>query len=373
MRPRNAVVKEESQKKTVGTDLKLRKQNTINVSNIESRGIYVTGILNGIHVDCLVDTGATLDIFSTKIWDKINVSQSLDRFEKDIVTASGEPIEIAGKTKISFGIENTEYDCDVLVERIEADVILGLEFLKKENASLDFVNNLLILGNKSYELNNSFHTGCYRVVVAEKTEILCRTEMIIKGKVSSNEFMKENDCLVEPTEKLIQAGTTVLAKTLVSGNAEIPLRLMNLSDETQTLYPGRHIASTCPVTKITDVKLDQVQFSQTSNIPGHLQDLYNSTISGLDHNQTKAVAKLLSKYSDVFSKHDYDIGRTGIIKHKISTGNSQPIKQPLRRVPLHMNTEVDNQIKEMLNRDVLQVSTSPWASGVIMVKKKDGT
>ena len=78
-------------------------------------------------------------------------------------------------------------------------------------------------------------------------------------------------------------------------------------------------------------------------------------------------------YDDVFSKNDADLGRTGIIQHKIPTGQTQPIKQPPRRVPVNMNKEVDEQIQDMLDKDVIQPSKNPWASSIVLVKKKDGT
>lgn len=108
-------------------------------------------------------------------------------------------------------------------------------------------------------------------------------------------------------------------------------------------------------------------------LPEHLIDLYNETEKGLTQNQCREVASLLIKHAGVFSKSDADLGRTGIIKHKIPTGNNRPIKQPLRRMPFHMRKEADEQIDEMLKRDVIQPSVSPWASGIVLVQKKDGS
>ena len=40
---------------------------------------------------------------------------------------------------------------------------------------------------------------------------------------------------------------------------------------------------------------------------------------------------------------------------------------------MHMNSEIDGHISDMLRRGVIQPSKSPWASGIVMVTKKDGT
>ena len=61
------------------------------------------------------------------------------------------------------------------------------------------------------------------------------------------------------------------------------------------------------------------------------------------------------------------------MKHRINTQSAHPIKQPLRRTPVYLNNEINKQIDEMIAKDVIQPSASPWASEIVMVSKKDGT
>jgi hypothetical protein len=49
------------------------------------------------------------------------------------------------------------------------------------------------------------------------------------------------------------------------------------------------------------------------------------------------------------------------------------VKEPPRRVPYHLQGEYDTAIQDMLNKNVIEPPTSPWASGVVLVKKKDGS
>lgn len=45
----------------------------------------------------------------------------------------------------------------------------------------------------------------------------------------------------------------------------------------------------------------------------------------------------------------------------------------MRRVPAHLQEEVDRQIDSMLENDIIQPSTSPWSSGIVLVRKRDGS
>ena len=82
---------------------------------------------------------------------------------------------------------------------------------------------------------------------------------------------------------------------------------------------------------------------------------------------------LLLEYNDVFSLSGTPLGRTDMVEHKIHTGEAQPIKQQPRRVPLHQEEVVKTEIDRMISQDVIRPSESPWASPVVIVKKKDGS
>ena len=113
-------------------------------------------------------------------------------------------------------------------------------------------------------------------------------------------------------------------------------------NESKTIYPGTNIATFSPVHVIKTI--DKSHDETYKQVPKHLQDLYERSTDGMSSTQKKQMAKLLSKYGETFSKTDADLGRTGITEHKIPTGNASAIKQPVRRVPVHLQGEVDKQI-----------------------------
>jgi hypothetical protein len=62
---------------------------------------------------------------------------------------------------------------------------------------------------------------------------------------------------------------------------------------------------------------------------------------------------------------------SGIVPATITT-HSPPIKQKAYRLPLNKRKVVENCIDEMLEANIIRPSSSPWASPITLVDKKDG-
>jgi hypothetical protein len=67
------------------------------------------------------------------------------------------------------------------------------------------------------------------------------------------------------------------------------------------------------------------------------------------------------------------LGRNNLQPHRIDTGDHPPIKQAMRRQPYAHIEEIERNIQELLAADIIEPAVSPWASNVLLVKKKDGT
>lgn len=184
--------------------------------------------------------------------------------------------------------------------------------------------------------------------------------------------------IVEPCEKFHKDGKAMLARTLVSFDKRVALRLMNLSGQIQTIYKNTVAGVTSPVTDISEC--DQVKVvnsivagKEGENIPGHLNELYEEETTDLTEEHKAKVKVILVRYQNLFSKSKDDFGRTSLIKHKINTEGAKPTKQPPRRLPHHAAEFVDKEVENMIERGIVGPSSSPWAAGVVLVEKKDGT
>ena len=75
---------------------------------------------------------------------------------------------------------------------------------------------------------------------------------------------------------------------------------------------------------------------------------------------------------DFFSKNYLDLGECNILKHDIKLTDHQPFKERYRRIASHLFEGVKQHLQEMVEIGTIRKSFSPWASAVVLVRKKDG-
>ena len=98
-------------------------------------------------------------------------------------------------------------------------------------------------------------------------------------------------------------------------------------------------------------------------------------LSGLENWPEKLqqeAKEMLKRNAKVFSKDDMDMGRTNLVKHHIKLTDPVPFKEAYRRIPPQMYDEVKTHLQEMLDLGAIRPSNSPWASAIVLVRKKDG-
>ena len=104
-----------------------------------------------------------------------------------------------------------------------------------------------------------------------------------------------------------------------------------------------------------------------------LKALYGRSLKNMDSKNVGKIKQLLQKHVETFAKSPDDYGRTKIIQHTIDTGDARPVRQPPRRPPKAFEHEEEEIIERQLKAGIITESTSPWASPLVFVRKRDGT
>ena len=86
-----------------------------------------------------------------------------------------------------------------------------------------------------------------------------------------------------------------------------------------------------------------------------------------------AVQQLLAKYEAIFTDPQV-LPPHRKFDHQIPLlPGTKPVNVKSYRYAPHQKTEIEKQVSDMLSRGIIQDSTSPFASPVLLVRKKDGT
>ncbi|KAE8960690.1 hypothetical protein PR001_g30303 [Phytophthora rubi] len=96
------------------------------------------------------------------------------------------------------------------------------------------------------------------------------------------------------------------------------------------------------------------------------------TDSKLGGEQRVLFADLLGSFRDMFVETCLKPGRTDLLEFSIDTGTQAPIKQRLYRVSQAEGDVMEAEVQQYLELNLIRLSTSPWASPVLMIRKPDG-
>jgi predicted aspartyl protease len=116
-------------------------------------GMFIKAKVNGVITNLLIDTGATVTLISTGFFKDMNNMPTLSPSQRDILTANGESLKVAGKTNIEIQSDTFKCLIEAVVADIKVDGILGLDFLKSQHAEIDMCNNTIKIQGHTIQLN----------------------------------------------------------------------------------------------------------------------------------------------------------------------------------------------------------------------------
>jgi transposase InsO family protein len=191
--------------------------------------------------------------------------------------------------------------------------------------------------------------------------------------------------LVEPTDVSLPAGLLICPSLSSVRNGKVHFKVLNCTSHDITLTRPTRIAkiSYCEVmTPDIDVQVNQngVAIIEVVNSDLHPMDQSWSNLPfkvnmgkiEMTPEENDTLRNLFHEFSDVFSLHSNDLGFTDTVMHHISTTDNVPIRQPDRRIPPQLVPKVKKILNDWLSTGVISESSSPFASQMVLVKKKSG-
>ncbi|XP_047469564.1 uncharacterized protein LOC125025584 [Penaeus chinensis] len=92
--------------------------------------------------------------------------------------------------------------------------------------------------------------------------------------------------------------------------------------------------------------------------------------SDLSAEQKSDIQSLTTNFRDVFSLIP---GCTNTLEHDIEVNTTERIKSKIYPIPIHLKSHFEAEVDRLLEQGIIQLSSSPHSSPVVMVKKSDGS
>lgn len=362
-------------------------------------GVYISGSILGIPVDFTVDTGATRTIVSDEVYYRIPNERrpALLKPRKGIRTANGGRLVVHGSSTFDIQLGEVSLNRELMVAEIDDEVLLGADLLQRDAsgpADLLLSEEVMRFRDHTIPLFQSKRKipANRRVRSADHYIVPGMSEMIIEAFIGTLHGSTEENSLVliEPHPQLAERCSLVLASSVVSFNngPTVKMRVLNPFEEPASIKQDMVVGLAEGIDSrecqtLTSIRPDNSSQDRirrlinkqldTTRIPSHLQVLCEETIVGHDPEQQEVILGMLQQFSEVFSKDNDDLGMTHMTKHEIDTGNARPFKQPPHRVPTAFAGEDTKAIEKLQRQGVIRPSSSPWASPIVLVHKKDGS
>jgi hypothetical protein len=357
----------------------------------------VGGKVHDLPVTITIDTGASKTLLSIKLFQLLpeRFQCRLSNFENTVLSAEGRPIDCQGSLTLFLEMGRVKFELQVLVADIEDDMLLGMDIL------LDGP-----LGPADISLRKK------EIYFADLTiPISCDPSSVLKARSADHYIIpgmceRILDVFVEPSlstssntmllESAQERSDLLVAPCLVNVNETptVKVRVMNPFSSPISVKQDQVICAAEPVTyeatildaepgpnelptarRLQTIQPGSVQppvAASTTCVPSHIETLFEEAAHGKCESEIQSIASLLTEYEDCFSKNETDLGRTNVTEHAITTGDAKPIKQAPRRTPVAFMNEDKEALSKMLKQGTIRPSTSPWASPIVFVRKRNG-
>lgn len=189
-------------------------------------------------------------------------------------------------------------------------------------------------------------------------------------KVEQQQPLDKSILMVEVGESTnLPAGVLVPPVVLPSSEMDTNSFTLLLRNESQreTIVPtGTVLAQVYLVDTVTELTKTS---AQERSINPELFDFGDSPIP--EEWKARLAAKL-SKRADVFSLEEWDVGLAKGVTHHIRLRDPRPFRERSRRIAPADIEDVRRHLQELLAAGIIKESRSPYASPIVIVRKKNG-
>ncbi|UYV61070.1 K02A2.6-like, partial [Cordylochernes scorpioides] len=339
-------------------------------TTLELKENYIDIKIEGKMTRALVDSGASYSVISERFRLKL---RKIMFAETDVTlrVANDKIVRPKGRCTLKLDLNGLQESFEfVVMEDCSHEVILGWNFLKLSRAIIDSADDTLFLEKCLFEDTPKNSSPLY-----SELEYRIEPASIQLIKVASRDI--PNDAIVVAEcrkELLLERELTAPSSVISLTNNRGKLWVVNWSPYPKLIPQGMHVADSaviedsqlCTLADCNQVETE-AEHSEDPKISEFLID------DSLDESQKEKLRNLLKNYTDIFEFSKRKQFKDVNVKHRINTGDHLPTKQRPYRVAPRERQIIQDEVNKMEKLDIIQPSESPWASPVVLIRKKDGS
>lgn len=194
-------------------------------------------------------------------------------------------------------------------------------------------------------------------------------------------FMELNSKNFVPCSQLAKTHATIPVN-IDNGQVIIPELIVNNYCIPESIAIAKNGFCTIPIEEDREIQINflrpievdpiiNIEMNQKPN--SNFVDLNISNVIRTQHlnsEEKQNILGLCQKYKDIFYNENCDLSFTNAVKHKIRTTDDEPVYRKSFRYPHHLKSEIQNQIRKLLDNKIIRPSISPFSSPVWIVPKK---
>ena len=341
-----------------------REKSTVVTSN----AIYIRGTIGGRSQTCLIDTGSEVSLVPFSAVEGVPLLPST----RILLAANSTQIRVLGELDIPITFwRGFSVSTRFLVSDQIFEPMLGMDWLRQHRCRLGFGTGALFVGRRRIPLvKGNGSLWCRRVVVAEDVVVAPRSQCDVPCVMQYRNLSTTAEAWITEAGE-VQPGVHLARVVLEDSANSACVRVVNLNEQPATLSGKQLLGGLHPV-QIGDERR-VTQCARANMVAPMIETLMKDVSDDVPESVKGRLKELLLEFNDVFSTSDQDLGRTSVCEHRIDTGESRPVRQPLRRQPLPYRAAIDEHLGQMLAAGVVEPAVSEWAANVVLAKKKDGS
>ena len=348
-----------------------------------SKLVFTTVKCQNRMFEAIVDTGAEISVISPETCKLLKLSATQDWDGPLLVMANGTQTKPEGSINLEIIVGTIPVNVKAAILSINGfDLLLGNNALRQlrtvqvkyyqKGESIFFIKPEPEL----LEKNDEFCS----IASGESRTIPAFSMVTVTVDVKKNKADLSNSRLInEPSMKVLATKGFSVGRLLLPVE-EIPnvmtVQLVNFLRSNQWLNKGTVLGQVSPIEVMGEILGNK--YKQTGPSIG-ITSLGESSLQfaesinkDLPPTDRQAVLDLLNKFTDWFASSDSELGRSNIVQHRIDNIAHPPIHQPPYRSAWKVRELIQSQVQDMLKDAVIELSKSPWASPVVLVKKSPG-